>query len=204
MATVDRLKIKGKKLVKVEDVVDAVVASPLFAQEEVEAGPEVYAPGVKEKGYWLFFKEKDIVYSVEEAPDFAQRSMLELYGFTHNLEIECRRSTGANWISYLKFNNFLLSEDDGDTVLLANGEDTILERFDGSLKLNRKYFDESEPIEFRKVADRDVAKIFTIPYVIEDLISPFALSEEEIKEMKSRQDPRILNIINRKKNKNKA
>ncbi|MEN9225151.1 MAG: hypothetical protein Q6M54_06750, partial [Thermostichus sp. DRC_bins_24] len=70
----------------------------------------------------------------------------------------------------------------------------------GNLKLNREYFDELKPIEFRAVSARDVENIFTITYVIEDLISPFTLSEEEFKDLESRQDPRILSIINRKKN----
>ncbi|MEN9225150.1 MAG: hypothetical protein Q6M54_06745, partial [Thermostichus sp. DRC_bins_24] len=125
MAVVDRLNIKCNKFTIPEDVVEAVKASPLFAHKEIETGPEVYAPGFeKMKGCYLFFKDNEIDYSIEEARDFFQKTMFDCYGFIHSIEISCRKSTGPYWISFLKFVNFLLSEDDGDAVLLANGEDT--------------------------------------------------------------------------------
>lgn len=163
-----RLGIKGNKFTRVEDVVEAVMASPLFVQEEIETGPEVFAPGFEIKGCWLFCN--GIIYSITEARDFAQRSMMDFYGFIHVLEIESRGSAGPNWISHLQFINFLLSEDDGDAVLTRNSEEAILQRINGNLKLNWKYFNDSRSMEFISVSEDNLAKIFTMNYIFEDLV----------------------------------
>lgn len=162
-----RLGIKCNKFLRPEDIVEAVINSTLFAQEEIETGPDV-APGFEMKGCWLLCG--GIYYSIAEPPDYAQRSMMEFYGFVHTLEIESRRIAGSKWIQYLEFINFLLSEDDGDAVLTRNSEEAILQRIGGILKLNPKYFDESRDIEYRSVSKDNVAQIFTMPYIFEVLI----------------------------------